>query len=163
MSQTARILLWAFTILMGFDLGAGVYEARVNVAGWSRAITSRTPDGEAYMRFAPSAGQRWWMGLTPLLALVTIAALIAALRTTGPARPWMVWSTALQLAVVIWTFAWFVPNIMNLMAHYRELPAELVASRTTAWVSLNWVRAALTVTAWLGALKAMTLSGVGRS
>ena len=72
MRPFARILLWAFTILMGLDLGAGLYEARVNVADWSTAIVDRPPDGDAYMRFAPKAGDRWWMFLTPLLAIVTI-------------------------------------------------------------------------------------------
>jgi hypothetical protein len=38
MTVTALFLLWAFTILLGLDLGAGFY------------------DGDAYMRFSPSAG-----------------------------------------------------------------------------------------------------------
>lgn len=156
MTTFGRISLWAFTILMGLDLGAGLYEARVHVAGWSSAITTRTSDGEAYMRFAPSAGQRWWIFLTPLLALVTIVTLIAAFRTTGPARAWMLRATILQLAVVASTFAWFVPNIINLMTHYRELPPAFVAARSSLWISLNWVRGVLTGAAWLAALKAMT-------
>ena len=87
MNDFAPIVLWAFTILLGLDIGAGLFEARVNAAGWSAAITSRTPDGEAYMRFGPNAGRRWWMFVTPTLALVTIATLIAGFLTTGPARP----------------------------------------------------------------------------
>lgn len=158
MRPFAKTLLWAFTILMGLDLGAGLYEARVNVAGWSTAIVDRTPDGDAYMRFAPRAGDRWWMFLTPLLAIVTIATLIAGLRTSGAARRWIIGSAALELLVVVSTFAWFVPNIIQLMSHFRDLPPDAVASKARAWVSLNWVRAVLTMAAWLGALKAMTLS-----
>src|SRR5580765_8858144 len=100
MTNLARILLWAFTILLGLGLGAGLYEARVNAVGWTTAITSRTPDGEAYMRFGPNAGQRWWMFETPLLALVTIATLIAGFRTTGPVRSWMLAGAGLQLIVL---------------------------------------------------------------
>jgi hypothetical protein len=158
-STIARALLWAFVILMGLDLGAGVYEMWVNVAGWSSAITTQTPDGEAYMRFAPNAGNRWWIVLTPLLALVTLAGLIAAFRSAGPASVWMRRATGLELVIVLSTFAWFVPNIMRLLAHYHELPADFVAARTSLWVSLNGIRAVLTFVAWIMGLRALTFLG----
>lgn len=158
MRPPARVFLWLFTILLGIDIGAGVYEMRVNVPGWSAAVTTRTSDAEAYMRFAPNAGQRWWIGLTPLLALVTIAALVFAIRSAGPARRWMLRATALELLVLISTFAWFVPTIVQLMTHYRDMPPDLVASQTRAWFAWNHVRAVLSLAAWLAALRAMTLS-----
>jgi hypothetical protein len=158
MNEFTTIALWAFTILLGLDIGAGLFEARVNAAGWSAAITSRTPDGEAYMRFGPNAGQRWWMFVTPTLALVTIATLIAGFRTTGPVRPWILAGAGLQLLVLVSTFGWFMPNIIRLLTRYHELPPEFVAARTATWNALNWVRAAVSSAAWLAALRAMTLS-----
>jgi len=158
MTSLARILLWAFTILLGLDLGAGLYETRVNAVGWTAAITSRSPDGEAYMRFGPIAGQRWWIFVTPLLALVTIATLIAGFRTTGPVRQWMLAGAGIQLIVLASTFGWFMPNIIRLLTQYHELPPEFVAARTATWNALNWVRAAASSAAWLAALRAMTLS-----
>lgn len=99
MNLLAMVFLWSFTILLGVDLGAGLYEARVNAAGWSSAMTSRTPDGEAYMRFAPNAGARWcmtryrelpadfvasrtatWTSLNWVRVVMTFAAWLAALR-----------------------------------------------------------------------------------
>jgi Domain of unknown function (DUF1772) len=80
------------------------------------------------------------------------------LRTSGPARRWIIGSAALELLVVLSTFAWFVPNIIQLMSNFQDMPPDVVASKARAWVSLNWVRAVLTMAAWLGALKAMTLS-----
>ena len=161
MQPVATVLLWSFTILLGLDIGAGIYEIRVNAVGWSAAMISKTSDGEAYLRFAPNAGRRWWMFMTPLLALVTIAALIASVLCAGPARDWMLGAAALQLLVLVSTFAWFAPTVIQLLAHHQDMAPELVASRVQAWNALNNFRAAFSLIAWLAALRAMTLTGTG--
>jgi hypothetical protein len=161
MTLTALVLLWVFTIVLGLDLGAGFYETRVNLAGWAKAFTSRTADGDAYMRFSPSAGKRLWMVLTPLTGLVAFATLISAIQTRGPVRPWMIGASGLELAVVATTLGWFAPNIIRLLNNYLEMHQGEVVSMVRVWVSLNRVRVGLTLVAWLAALRAMTLSAAG--
>jgi hypothetical protein len=99
------------------------------------------------------------MAATPLVGLLSIAIILTGFRTVPEHRKWRLTGGGLALLVVIATFAWFVPNIMKLGSlDILSAPREEVASLAHAWVTLNWIRVVIYSTAWLAALKALTVA-----
>ena len=144
------VLLWLWIILLGTAFGAGLYESRVVVPLW----TSAPPASLA----VPDAGRRFWALITTgPLTLVTIANLVLALRSDGPpsSRAW--WLTAAAVTVVerVMTFGYFIPTIIRLARQTQNTPAMQAA--LTRWVRLNYVRNALTLVAWVAALKVLSV------
>jgi len=102
----------------------------------------------------------WWRYFSPLLALVTLAALLSSGLAPSAGRSWRLVATALELAVVTATFAYFVPSILAMLVRHGDglSPAELAAKAST-WAALNWVRVVLTLAAWLAGLRALSRTG----
>jgi hypothetical protein len=156
----AQIVLWLFVIVLGVELGAGLYETLVIMPLWSLSppdsVVAYHQHNVAYPQFALNAGGRFWMFNTPLLGMAAIAALISGLKTRPKHRKWRVAATVLALIVVVFTFAWFVPKIMILGQGGPGLSAEQITSLTNWWVRLNWGRVVLYSAGWLAALRALT-------
>jgi len=162
-----QIFLWLFVIVLGVEMGAGLYETLVVVPVWA----SNVPDSViAYYRhntadpqLALTPGLRFWIFNTPLLGLVSIAALLSGLRTSPEHRKWRIAGTGLSIILVAATFAWFVPNIIKLgSADVLTMSREEVASTANAWVNLNWVRVMAGSLAWLAGLRAFSISSKER-
>jgi len=158
-----QILLLLFVIVLGIELGAGLYETLVVLPLW----TSHIPDSviayyqhnAADPQFALQAGPRFWMVCTPLVGIMAIAALLSGFRTATEHRKWRIAGTTLALVVVISTFAWFVPNIIKLgSSAVLTMTRDEVASVANAWVNLNWARVVVYSAALLSALRAFSLS-----
>jgi hypothetical protein len=147
-------LLWLFVIMLGIELGGALYEMRVVIPVWSRSL----PDSVLTWG-APVDSGRFFKVATPMLALLSVAALIASRWAPAVQRPWMSWSSGAVLAICVATFAWFVPTIIMLTARRGGgLPPEAIATRAHWWLTLNYVRMAVAIAAWLGALRALSLS-----
>jgi hypothetical protein len=157
----AQLFLWLFVIVLGVEIGAGLYETLVVMPLWSLSppdsVVAYHQHNVAYPQLALNAGGRFWMFNTPLLGLMAIAALISGLKTRPEHRKWRVAATVLALIVVVFTFAWFVPKIMILGQGGAGLNAEQIISLTNWWVRLNWVRVVLYSAGWLAGLRAMTI------
>lgn len=158
----SKILLWLFVIALGIELGAGLYETLVVLPLW----TSAPPDSViAYFRhnvanpqFVLNPGGRFWLVNTPLVGLTALACLLSGLRTRSEHRKWRIAGTVLALIVVIATFAWFVPTIMQLFSSdVTTMSADRVSSLTNWWVRLNWVRVVFYSVAWLCGLRALSI------
>ncbi len=156
----ATLTLYLFVVILGLDLGGGLYEMRVVMPMWMRAFVDRAPDALAYMKVAPDAGPRWWIFVTPTVALMALAALLSGLRTPDPHRTWRLAATILELVVVTTTFVYFVPNIIQMMSPSNGLPPDVLAAKARLWAQLNWGRAVLTAVAWVMALRALSLPAV---
>ncbi len=132
------MLLWLFIIFLGIAFGAGLYESRVVVPMW----TSDPPASLA----SPDSGHRFWAFVTTgPLTLLTVANLVAALQTQGPARAWV------ERAA---TFGYFIPTIIRLQ-RTPTLTQTAVRTALARWVRLNYVRNTLTLVAWIAALKVL--------
>ena len=157
----AQVFLWLFVIVLGIEIGAGLYETLVVLPLWALAppdsVVAYHQHNVAYPQFALNAGGRFWMVNTPLTGLLAIAAFITGLKTRREHRQWRVAATVLALIVVISTFAWFVPNIIILGQGGAGLSGEQITSLTNRWVRLNWVRVVVYLTAWLSGLRALTI------
>jgi len=144
------MLLWLFIIFLGIAFGAGLYESRVVVPMW----TSDPPASLA----SPDSGRRFWAFVTTgPLTLLTVANLVAALRTQGPARGWWLTAAIVTLVERAATFGYFIPTIIRLQ-RTSTLTQTAVRTALARWVRLNYVRNTLTLVAWFAALKVLAMS-----
>ena len=158
----AQIFLWLFVIVLGLEIGAGLYEALVVMPLWSQAppdsVIAYFQHNVSNPQFALNPGGRFWMIFTPLAGLIAIAVLLSGLKTRPEHRKWRVAAAILALIVVVFTFAWFVPKLMILLGEGGAgLNAEELTSLTNWWVRLNWARVVFYSAGWLAGLRAMTI------
>lgn len=151
----SRILLWLFVMNLGIAFGAGLYEHRIVIPHW---LTS-SPDGALHWNAEAvqqdDTGRRFWAFVTTgPLTLLTLGSLIVARRTASPLRRWWLASAAVSLLDRIFTFAYFIPTMVGLMDAVDS--AESVAT-AVRWSSLNYLRHAIVLAAWILALKAFSL------
>jgi hypothetical protein len=148
----ARITLLLFVGLLGFDLGAGVYEMRnVLPMEQSQLVAGKVATVTA------AAGPRFWIVVTPLLAGVTILALIGT-RTAPPAQvPWRILATAGELLIIATTFLYFVPTIRHIAdPSVTPYAADVLPAKLQQWMALNWFRAIGTTVTFVAGLIALT-------
>lgn len=153
MQKPAIITLWLFVIFLGISVGAGLYEARIMVPIWYD-----TPP-ETWL----NTGIAFWAFVTTgPLTLLVLAGLYCAWRSTGPVRPW--WLAALAVSVVerIATFAYFIPTMAWLQGQTGDAGAAVTSTLET-WTFVNHGRHVLSISAWLLALKALSLLGPVRT
>jgi hypothetical protein len=154
-SPVVRAVLWLFVIFLGIAFGAGLYESRVVVPGW---VTS--PDGQpawsAETARADDTGRRFWAFVTTgPLTLLTLASLFLAWRSSGALRSWWLGAAAIALADRIFTFAYFIPTLVGLM-RLADSPATREAAMQ--WATLDYVRHAIVLAAWVAGMKAFALA-----
>ena len=143
------MLLWLFIIFLGTAFGAGLYESRIVVPMW-------TSDPPASMA-SPDSGHRFWAFVTTgPLTLLTVANLVAALQTQGPARGWWLTAAIVTLVERAATFGYFIPTIIRLQRK-PTLTQSAVRTALARWVRLNYVRNTLTLVAWIAALKVLAM------
>lgn len=157
-----KIFLWLYVIVLGIEMGAGLYETLVVLPLWTHSIPDSViayyQHNAANQQLGMTPGPRFWMFFTPLLGLLSIAALLTGFRTNAEHRKWRVIGTGLCIITVTATFAWFVPNIIRLgSAEVLTMSRDEVASVANAWVSLNWVRAVVGSLALLASLRAFSI------
>jgi hypothetical protein len=151
-----RIVLWLFVINLGIAFGAGLYEHRIVAPDWISVSADGTRHWNAEAARHDDTGLRFWAFVTTMpLTLLTLANLFAAWRARGPIRRWWIASGLAALADRVFTFAYFIPTMVGLMAMADSPDAATAAMR---WSNLNYVRHALVLIAWLAALKALTMT-----
>lgn len=154
-----RILLWLFVINLGVALGAGLYEARINVPRWIAPASSSAADARRHWNAqaaqSDDTGRRFWVFVTTVpLTLLTLANLVAAWRAAGPVRGWWLASALTVVADRVITFAYFIPTMVRL-TRAPDSPASVAAA--TQWAQLNHLRHALVLAALLTAMRAFAL------
>ena len=159
----AKLFIWLFVIVLGIELGAGLYETLVVLPTWTGDPLAAYRHSAEFPQYAITAGPRFWMFQTPFLGLVSLVTIATGLRTEPEHRTWRMLGAALALLVVIATLTWFVPNLLSLIGEsVTKMSAEQISSLTTMWTRLNWVRVAVYSAAWLAGMKAMTVRPYGR-
>ncbi len=162
----SQVLLWLFVIALGITMGGGIYEARVIMPLWGAApphsVIAYYQHNVANPKFAPDQGGNFWIIVTPLTTLLAMAVLISAYWTRGVHRKWRIAAAALAITVHVFTFTWFVPNIIRLSdGHVLTMRPDELSSLANLWINLNWIRATLLMIAWLVAMRAMTIPPTG--
>lgn len=148
-SSIAEALLWLFVINLGTVFGAGIYEARIVVPLWASS-----PPGSLR---SPDSGRRFWAFVTTVpLSLLTLGNLLAAWQAPAPRRGWWLAAVALILVERGLTFGYFIPTMLRLQ-RTTTLPEPIIRAKLSHWTRWNYVRSALTLAAWLAALRVLSL------
>jgi hypothetical protein len=154
-SALSTTLLWLFVMNLGVAFGAGIYEGRIVLAEW---ITSSSDGG---IHWNPEAarqdntGLRFWAFVTTgPLTLLTLGNLFAAWKAPGAHRNWWLAAALTALAERVFTFSYFIPTMVGLIGRDDSPEAAAIAMN---WATLNYLRHALVLFAWLAALKAFSL------
>ena len=151
----ATTLLWLFIINLGIAFGAGLYEHRIVVSRWITSSESSGSHWDADTARRDDTGRRFWGFVTTVsLTLLTLANLFVAWRASGPVRWWWLVAGLAALADRTFTFSYFIPTMVGLMRASDSPGSVAVATR---WSSLNYVRHAMVLMAWLTALKTFAL------
>lgn len=151
--MSTSLWLYAFVVNLGIVLGAGLYEARINVPRWRGLLGTAGAAWHAEQAILDDSGRRFWASSTTIpLTLLTLANLIVAFRSDGPSQvPWLVASGAALVDRVL-TFGYFIPQMISLVR--MEDSAES-RSRAQRWANLNWLRLSCVAIAFLAALHAL--------
>jgi len=152
MMSLTVISLWALVIALGIQLGAGIYETRVLVPLWS-ANPPASVSAFFSQELRPDSGKRLWIFLSPITTIICLLNLVLAFACGESWRVWWLTAAVCSSAVMVATFAYFVPVLLSLARVAAETP-ESVVGKVRSWVVLNYLRAALLVVAWIAALKA---------
>ena len=151
----STILLWLFVINLGIAFGAGVYEHRIVVSRW----ISFSPKAGAHLSAEAArqddTGRRFWAFVSTIpLTLLTLANLFVAWRADGTVRGWWLAAACAALADRLFTFSYFIPTMVGLLGAPDSPESVAVASR---WWTLNYLRHAIVLAAWLASLKTFAL------
>ena len=150
------LLLSLFVIMVGIQLGGGLYEKQIIIPQWS----SVPPDevGAALKRSGQEGSAlRFWAFVSPPVALLALANTVAAWRAKGsPRRPWWLAASLIMVGYATISYGYFVPTMIRLW-QAETLPAAEVASTVSWWVRLNYVRSAMGLCALIAAVTALSL------
>lgn len=99
-----------------------------------------------------SAGRRFWPFVSPLLTLLSVLNIWAALQTTGVIRlVWLASSVAVALRSIA-SYSYFVPTMMLKFEKPETLTQTDLERAVKRWTSLSPLRLYLEFPAWIAAL-----------
>ena len=151
-----RIILFAYTFVLGIETGAGLFSSVAVYPVWT-ASPEIVATWKPSLRYFVEEGDFFMYGSSATM-LMAIIVVLAFVRRRDHVRRWALGSALAFLGVAVWTFAYFLPmqGEMHGDAGAALPPADL-ASMLESFVALNWIRQAVLVTAFLGALHALGL------
>jgi hypothetical protein len=149
--KLARALLWALVVVMGIQLGGGLYELTSVVPGWSRAPAETIADALRVSQ-QREAARAFWPWISPLVIGLAVANLFVANAARGRVRAWWVGAAMLELFDQIATYTYFVPELLALAS--GDVPLGEIESRAIAWERLAGARVVIELLAWALALAA---------
>ena len=154
----AHIILWFFIVVLGLNMGAGLYEGWIVVPLWAGGIPETLEEGNAYRRVAINAGVRFWAYMTSAAGIFALLALVFGFWAPAPQRIWQIAAGGMEVVAVAMTLLYFRPTLVRLfMGHGTGLSAAKIASTVHRWVTWNRVRLAITFLAWISSLYALYL------
>jgi hypothetical protein len=154
----ATIVLWLLNINLGIAFGAGLYESRIVVPQWLITKPGSGSRWNAEAARQADVGLRFWVYVTTIPLTVLIAASVVAVRwAPQPVRSWWLMACAAAMIDRIMTFTYFIPTMITLMRE-GALSETAAAAKARQWVTLGYVRHAVTLIAWLAALMALSIT-----
>ena len=154
-----QLILWLFVIILGVNLGAGLYETRIVVPLWAGGVPETLAEGNPYGRVAIDAGVRFWAFVTSAALILAIVALASAFWAPVVVRGWLIGAAVIEIVAVAWTLLYFRPTLIRLFMHHGEgMSADRIVSDVQRWVMLNNVRMVIVLVALCAALRALSLS-----
>ncbi|MFD2569951.1 DUF1772 domain-containing protein [Spirosoma soli] len=157
MDYTNHILLSLLLLNLSVALGAGLYETRIVIPLWfSKLATSVYRVNVDAMRDIDTGRKFWAFTTTIPLTLITLANLVMAWQSNQPMRDWWIAAVVVTCIERVSTFSFFIPTALKLQKA-DQLSSAQVTRSVSLWIVLNYVRNALTLIAWILALRALSL------
>ncbi|MEV6876752.1 DUF1772 domain-containing protein [Amycolatopsis sp. NPDC051128] len=154
--RNPAVWLFPFAVLVGVQFGAGLYEKIIVVAQWSSL-----PGDQVVAAIENSgmkaAGRVFWPFVSPLVALFAVGNLVVAWRSKAANRRWWLAGAALMVGYAVFSYGFFVPQMLLLQADGATWPADRVESLVDWWTGLNYVRMAIGAAGWLCLIRALSL------
>jgi hypothetical protein len=158
--NTQQIVALAAVALLGFLLGACIYESIVLVPNFAADIPASLEHFRAFMK-ASNPGI-FFRTVAPATQVVLLAALLLSWRQ-GSVRRWYLIAVVLLVALDVVTFTFHYPrNAFLFTAPLMQRPEEL-AQAVQEWGWGNLVRIALLSGALISALRALWLVALQRA
>lgn len=154
-ARTVWLLL--LVVFVGVQFGAGLYEKLVVVPQWAD-LPGDLVVGEIEASGMRSAGRVFWPFVSPVVGVLAIVNLVVAWRSRTPNRRWWIAGAALMCAYAVFSYSYFVPQMLILQAGGASWPAERVEDLAGTWTSLNYLRMTIGAAGWLCALRALWLA-----
>jgi hypothetical protein len=157
MNCVPDLLLMLFIINLGITLGAGLYEIKIMLPQWfvRSAISGYSINAKAMQQ--TDVGRRFWAFVTTgPLTLLTLTNLVVAWQSAPPRHDWWMAATLVILAERLSTFVFFIPTAIRFQ-NADTRPVTNASRLVQTWLRLNYVRLALTLLAWLLALKTLSI------
>jgi hypothetical protein len=151
--SVARVSLWAMVVMMGIQLGGGLYEHTSALPEWSTA-----PGDELRAALLHSAqtnaSAAFWPFVAPALGVLAVLNAFMAATARGRVRQWWLYAALLELFNQLGTWLYFAPEL-HAFAN-DPIPAGVLEQRAWAWVRFDTVRIVLEAFAWSLGLAALT-------
>jgi hypothetical protein len=151
-----RRFLFAYVVAMGLQAGAGVFVSAVVFPVWAASP-------EAVMGWKPTMPYfieegRFFMFASPLVTLLALILVIANRRFPAGVRGWILYSAVTLLVMSLWTMAYFLPEQGRVHgAAGARLPSQELAAALERFLTLNWIRQAFLLSAFVAAVHALGL------
>ena len=137
-----------------------MYELRVVLPLWAHSPPESVWEFAAQRfnnpAYTPNSGTSFWIFITPAHLGISVATFIAAWRSGGASRRWLMISAAVFIALHLSALLYFVPAIDKLFTSRNSnmSPSEVI-SRTHLWVYGTWIRFVIGLFGFLANLKAL--------
>lgn len=147
-------VVWLFVIAAGILLGGSIFEGVVLTPMWSHDL--------------PDSVRQWQHGgvqatffavATPLYGLLSIALIAVSFGMPPAQKKWSLVAGVLGFAVIIMTFAFFLPILQQTEFNQGAgLSGEEITRLVTRFKTWHWGRWATISISWLSGLRALSLS-----
>ncbi|MGH2688810.1 MAG: DUF1772 domain-containing protein [Actinomycetota bacterium] len=155
--SSLTIWLGLLVIFVGIQFGAGLYEKLVVVPQWAGLPGDRVVGGIESSGMK-DAGRVFWPFVSPAVALLAVVNLILAWRSRAVNRPWWLAGAAIMVVYALFSYSFFVPQMLMLQASGGAWSARRIESLVASWTGLNYLRMTLGGAGWLCLLRALSLS-----
>lgn len=151
-------ILYLFIISSGLQMGAAAYETFVVTPLWTGSLPESVTNWNPVAQYAIYPGSYWLKG-TVLYAFCTFLMLGSAWFMPRAQRKLVLLAAILALLILITTELFFVPILMKtIFTRGANLSGDEITRLANSWVRWNLLRFAAGITAWLAAIRALSLS-----
>ena len=156
-SRTRLVIFRLFVIALAVWTGGGVFHTISSHQGWHA-------DPVGWVRhYAVQAGStNPWPLTTALVGLMTLLALGALFRYSGPGRANVLISTGGTLLVLLATALYFVPRLITIFERTATLTDAQIIAYSNQWILFNAIRLLILFVLLYVALLALGDMGRGR-
>lgn len=150
-----RAFLLLFVSGCAIQLGGALYSSQVTETLWA----SNPPESlRQWGSLVALAGAKFFRIATPTVGLLALLTLLTSFGTARPHLWWRLSSSAIFIAVVVWSVMYFVPTAMQLSGPGLEsLTAVEAVQMTETWVQRDAVRELLILASFVCGMRALFL------